>query len=89
MTSNVSEFTSMKSVKDMDSTTCWKRLCCLAHAMKEIANTSQDYKKDKKIQKDSKVTFNAPIYQWFWIGILKAVLLITDVNDYDICAMHE
>ena len=38
-TSSVSEFTSMRSVKDMDSITCWKWLCCFAHVMKKVANT--------------------------------------------------
>ena len=28
------EFTSMRSVKDMDSTTCSKRSCCFAYSMK-------------------------------------------------------
>ena len=46
-TSSVSEFTSMRSVKDMDSTTCWKRLCCFAY-VKKVANMSKDYKKDEK-----------------------------------------
>ena len=40
----------MRSVKDMDSTTCWKWLCCFAHVMKEVANTSKDYEKNEKGQ---------------------------------------
>ena len=44
----VSKFTSLRSVKDMDSITCWKWLCCFAHVMKEVGNTSKDYKKDEK-----------------------------------------
>ena len=44
----MSKFTSVRSVKDTDSTTCWKRLYCFAHAMKEVANTSKDCKKDEK-----------------------------------------
>ena len=71
MTSKFTKFTSMRSVKDMDSTTCWKWLCCFAHVRKEVANTSKDYIKMKKVQRDSKVSFYAPIYQHFWIGILK------------------
>ena len=46
--SSVREITSMRSVKDMDSTTSWKRSCCFAYVMKGVANTSKDYKKDKK-----------------------------------------
>ena len=47
-TSSVSGFTSMISVKDIDSTTCWKRLCCFACNMNGVTNTSKDYKKDEK-----------------------------------------
>ena len=32
-TSSVKESTSTGSVKDMDQTTCWKRLCCFAYVL--------------------------------------------------------
>ena len=46
--SSVGEITSMRSAKNMDSITSWRRLCCFAYAMKGVANTSKDYKKEEK-----------------------------------------
>ena len=47
-TSMFREFTSMKSVKDMDSITSWRRLCCFACIMQGVSNHAKEYKNDEK-----------------------------------------
>ena len=49
-TSRFTEFNLMRSVKDIDSTTSWRRLCCFAYIMKIVFNHAKEYKKDEKPQ---------------------------------------
>ena len=40
-TSKSFEFTSMKSVKDMDLTATWRRLCCFAYLLQGVSNQAK------------------------------------------------
>ena len=64
-TSSVREITSMRSVKDMNSITSWKWLCCFAYVMKGVANTSKGYEKDEKGLDTFESLFLYPVYQHF------------------------
>ena len=46
--SRSTEFTLVRSVKDVDSTTTWKALCCFAFIMKSVFYHSKEYKKGNK-----------------------------------------
>ena len=53
MISRSTEFTSMRSVKDMESTTTiWKRLCYFAFVMKAVFNHAKEHKKDEILQEE-------------------------------------
>ena len=41
--SKLSDFTSLKSVKDMDSTTNWRRLCCFAFILRKVYKHADDW----------------------------------------------
>ena len=47
-------YAALRSVKDMVSTTCWKRLCCFVF-IKAFCNHAKEYKKDEKPQEGLKL----------------------------------
>ena len=70
-TSRFTESTSIISVKDMDSTTTWRKVCCFAYLMRGVSNNTKEYESYEKLQIDFNNSLYAPIYQKFWIEILK------------------
>ena len=64
-TSRFTEFTSARSVKDMDSTTTQRRLYCSAYFMKRVSNTAKKYEKHEKPQEGFGSFFLCPIYQQY------------------------
>ena len=64
--SRSTKFTSMISVKDMDLTTTWKRLCWFLLIMKAVSNHAKEYEKDEIPQEG--------FWQLFWCFRLSTIL---------------